>query len=135
MQKTSETGRRGEEDSHLPAQRRIRERWIGREKTSQHSHKKMGYLIRTEQALLLVKEDLTESKSCFPSSHLARFEEWREDHQVSLTDGFVLLILLQAALISVVGSHLAEKMSPKQMNWSRLICYQQMQRIPSAYCR
>lgn len=54
----------------------------------------MGYLIRSEQALLLVKEDLTESKSCFPYSRLAKFEEWWEDQQVSLTDGFVLLVLL-----------------------------------------
>lgn len=36
------------------------------EETSQHSHKKMGYLLRSEQASLLVKEDLTAIQVLLP---------------------------------------------------------------------
>lgn len=95
----------------------------------------MGYWIRSGQTPFLVKEDLTaKSESCFPYSPLAKIEEWWEDDWVSLTDGLVHPRLPQVALISAVGSHLAEKMSPKQTNRSRPRRDQQMQRISSAWC-
>lgn len=57
MEKIRGKGSRGEEDSQSEGPGKDRD-GLG-EETSQHSHKKMGYLVRSEQALLLVKEDLT----------------------------------------------------------------------------
>lgn len=73
------TGRRGEGKISILLQSEgpVKKEDGWEEKASQHSLKTVGYLIRSEQALLLVKEDLS-AILVLLHFYLAWIEEWWE---------------------------------------------------------